>query len=154
MFAKHHIFYVLIYTLIWELGVKRGLVFFDMITDATVIYELYKASHTFWFTFSVIFFLTPFIASWAVALRIFNKDIIDEYTIDYPKITKLLSILISFPLIGSLFVFLYELYLIIRDILYVLQSILLCKLNSCEIAFENRFGRHAQFKQYDLQLNL
>ena len=73
-FAKHYFFYVLFYTLCWELGVKRCLVFYDMYTDALVIRELYTKELTILFMLSSMFFITPFLASWAVALRIFSGD--------------------------------------------------------------------------------
>eukprot|EP01083_Nonionella_stella_P140953 433348_1 len=108
----------LLYSATWP----RGLVILDMYTDVAVAYSLYTNGETLWFMLSCMFVVLPFVLVWTVSLRFIQKFINHLYSQEKyrNKCTEVLVnlglILYIFPPIGSIFVALYEVYLVIYDV--------------------------------------
>ena len=125
--VKHirlHALFIL-YLSIWP----RGLVILDMYTDALITYELYQKGHSFLFSLSCIFIITPFMLVWVGSLRFvqkFTKSDKFSTTIEENKHLKRLVncmlFLYIYPPIGAIFMFLFELGWILFDIFNGLKA--------------------------------
>ena len=117
----------LLYSATWP----RGLVILDMYTDVQVALSLYNNGESFWFMLSSMFIVLPFVLVWTVSLRFIQRFINNLYSQSKYN-TKCMSTLINialslyiFPPIGSLFVALYEVYLVVYDIFNGFRSFIL-----------------------------
>eukprot|EP01083_Nonionella_stella_P286421 974956_1 len=117
----------LLYSATWP----RGLVLLDMYTDIAVAYSLYKNGQSMWFMLSSMFIILPFVLVWTVSLRFIQKFINHLYSQEKyrNKCTEVLVnlglILYIFPPIGSIFVALYEVYLVIYDVFHGVKCFVL-----------------------------
>ena len=162
--VKHQRLYILLYSLLYKIVFQRCLSLLDIYTDLTVAYLLYINEETLWFTISVIFIVTPFIASWTAGMRIvylINKD--NEVRHDKNKsennnnlkqkssfqdyLYNIASFLYIFPPFGAFFLFVVEIVWIVYDILNSLYGIIKGDLLIIE-GQTSRYNRYESLKTY------
>ena len=99
--------------------IPRGLVVFDMYTDALIAYELYLASERIWFMVSCLFIAFPFVLVWSASLRFIQKYLRDA---DESSYVGWLLVIYMFPPVGSILIVFYEVYWVFKDIVFGLKA--------------------------------
>lgn len=111
-----------LYLLLTSSLFARGLVLIDMYTDYIIAIDLYTTGETFWFMVSSLFLFTPFLLVWVASLRflqnwVANMDVENRFNKVSQFFINFFIFLYIFPPIGSVAMFIFEIFWILFDIL-------------------------------------
>eukprot|EP01084_Bolivina_argentea_P208565 355538_1 len=116
--------------LLWISTWPRALAIVDIYTDIVVAYELYSGYDRVWFFFSGLFIILPFVLVWSASLRFIQAKIntLFKKTNNSAWIHAIVNVFLlfyMFPLVGSFFIVLFEIYWVISDIFSALKAFIL-----------------------------
>ena len=107
----------------------RALVILDMYSDGVVASDLYANNHSLLFALSCLFMVSPFLLVWVGSLRFVQKWLkqasSNHNSSKFYKHRILVNIFVFlyiFPPIGAIFMFMYELFWIGKDILTSIKA--------------------------------
>ena len=146
--AKHHYCYVLLYIVIYKILIMRLLTLWDIISDMMVAYELYDSQDSVWFASCCVFLVTPFLVTWSVSLRLIQTELIAKYEASYPKLMKLITFFLTFPMTGAILLLCFDIWSIFRDVGSVVKQLCSNHVHPFEIAFNSKYGKYSSYKKY------